>query len=152
MVSSAGIFKTNPTIDSLVLNEGTADSAGNRGSAVVTVTLNETTLETTDALTLMMMTNIAGAGDVIVSAEVPTQDAAEAVITGEVAVFTVVPSAGHILNDTSFAFASVNVDDGHTAHMGVNIPTVSNTVTINGVVTNGVVFLADQHAANSSMN
>jgi hypothetical protein len=132
-------FKVNPVIDSIVLNEN------NNNKAVVTVTLNHTQLETTDALTLMMMTNIAGDGDVIVSAEVPTQDAADADLTttpGK-AIFTVTPQAGHTLNSTSFAFAAVNVTDGHTAHMGVNIPTLPN---------GGIIFGPnDGHHANHSM-
>ena len=127
-------FKTNPVIDSITLNT----NANNK--AIVTVTLNHTHLQTLDALTLIMMTNIASAGDVIVAAEVVTHDANQAVITDGVAVFTVTPQAGHTLNDTSFAFAAVNVIDGHTAHMGVNIPVLDT------------VFAPGTHHANSAMS
>jgi len=143
----AGVkYMGNPTITSLTLTAGTADTAGNRGSATVVVNRNQSVLETSNALTLMMMTNIAADGDVVVGAEVALCDSPPSVVqanlgytlvnSGQTATFTIPAKPGHVLNGTSFAFASVNAINSHTAHQGINIPTAATPLYAEGTAPN----------------
>jgi len=111
-------YKGNPVVNSIQYTVGFP-------TAVVTVSLNQTTLAATNALTLFTMSNLGTATGNIVHTDITTVNnpavAPDILIeTDMIATFQV--NIGHNATINTFGIAAVDCDDGHTAIHTHNLP------------------------------
>ena len=112
-------YKGNPVVNSIQYTPGTPN-------VTVTVSLNQSTLAQSNALTLFSMTNAGGNYDDTVAYQVNTVDnpaVAPNILTETDMIATFQVVMNHNANITTFGIAVIDSDDAHTAINTHNLPT-----------------------------
>ena len=112
-------YKGNPVVNSIQYTPGSPN-------VTVTVSLNQSTLAATNALTLFSMTNAGGNYDDTVAYQVNTVDnpaVAPNILTETDMIATFQVVMNHNANITTFGIAVIDSDDAHTAINTHNLPT-----------------------------
>jgi hypothetical protein len=128
IIKGAQAYMGNPQIQSI--EYVTTGTPAEKAICTVVVNLNQSVLMAAPAicLTLLSISNIATDGTVAVGASIVTEIDTNAVMStgvdGQTATFTVNIGNAAPATASTFGYATIDVQNGHTAIMGENIPTL----------------------------